>query len=46
MGTRIGKTAKLLGLGPGTMHKLKREILAPWVIPWKGGGDRSQLPPP
>ena len=27
-GTGIGKTARLLGLGTGTVHKLKREMLA------------------
>ena len=27
-GTGIGKTAKLTGLGTGTVHKLKREMLA------------------
>jgi hypothetical protein len=26
-GTGIGKTARLLGLGTGTVHKLKREML-------------------
>jgi hypothetical protein len=27
-GTGIGKTARLTGLGTGTVHKLKREIVA------------------
>jgi hypothetical protein len=27
-GTGIGKTAKPLGLGTGTVHKLKRDMLA------------------